>query len=192
MADEKMLFPVLEFIPNSVNKLNITMGSSLRNTHLYSFFDAFFQLHINREKLGDNKTKFYFQDLFRVWQHPAFQNSESTKSLEKLKNRLQKQNLSFPSKEDVLNSCESDILPWINALLNYQKSNPIGIIDNALNLTSLIKNEIVAKGRKNSLDLEYLFAFAKLFNQIKNLQDKYGFIKELNTIHHLFQHSVKH
>ena len=191
LADEKMLLPVLEFLPNSIKKLNITMGNSLRNVHLYAFFDAFFQLHINREKLSGDKIKFYHQDLFKIWQHPAFQNSGSTKSLEKLKTSLQKQNHSFPSKEDILNSCESDILPWIEALLNYQSSNPFEIIDNALKLTALIKDEIIAQGRKNSLDLELLFAFAKLFNQMKNLQDKYGFIHELKTIHHLFQQSAK-
>ena len=191
LADEKMLLPVLEFLPNSIDKLNITMGNSLRNVHLFAFFDAFFQLHVNREKLSSGKTKFYYQDLLKIWQHPAFQNSGSTKSLEKLKSRLQKQNHSFPSKDDILNSCESDIFPWVNALLNYKNSNPLDFIDNALKLTALIKNGIIAKGRKNSLDLEQLFAFAKLFNQIKNLQDKYGFIQELKTLHHLFQQSAK-
>ena len=136
--------------------------------------------------MSGGKTKFYYQDLFKIWQHPAFQNSGSTKSLEKLKSSLQKQNHSFPSKEDILNSCESDILPWIKALLNYQSSNPFEIIDNALKLAALIKNEIVAQGRKNSLDLEPLYAFTKLFNQIKNLQDKYVFIQELKTLHHFF------
>lgn len=191
LADEKMLLPVLEFLPNSIGKLNITMGNSLRDVPLFAFFDAFFQLHINREKLSSGKTKFYYQDLIKIWQHPAFQNSGSTNSLEKLKTRLQKQNHSFPSKDDILNSCESDIFPWINALLNYKNSNPLHFIDNALKLTTLIKNEIVAKGRKYSLILEQLFAFTKLFNQIKNLQDKYGFIQELKTLHHLFQQSAK-
>ena len=191
LADEKLLLPVLEFLPNSIDKLNITMGSSLRNFHLYAFFDAFFQLHINREKLSGDKTKFYYQDLFKIWQHPAFQNLGGVRSLEKLKSDIQKQNLSFPTKEDVLSYCESDILPWIKALLSYQNSNPFSIIDNALKLTALIKDEIIVQGRKNSLDLEPLFAFAKLFNQIKNLQDKYGFIQGLKTLHHLFQQSAK-
>ena len=191
LADEKLLLPVLEFLPNSIDKLNITMGNSLRNFHLYAFFDAFFQLHINREKLSGDKTKFYYQDLFKIWQHPAFQNLGGIKSLEKLKSDIQKQNLSFPTKEDVLSYCESDILPWIKALLSYQNSNPFSIIDNALKLTALIKDEIIVQGRKNSLDLEPLFAFAKLFNQIKNLQDKYGFIQGLKTLHHLFQQSAK-
>jgi len=191
LADEKLLLPMLEFLPNSIDKLNITMGNSLRNVHLYAFFDAFFQLHINREKLGGAKAKFYYQDLFKIWQHPAFQSSKNAKALEKLKSSLQKQNHSFPSKEDILNSCESEIMPWIKALLSYQSSNPFGIVDNALKLTDLIKDEIIAQGRKNSLDLEQLFAFARLFNQIKNLQDKYGFIQELKTLRHLFQQSAK-
>ncbi len=172
LADENLLLPVLEFLPNSIEKLNITMGNSLRNVHMYAFFDAFFQLHINRGRLSGDKAKFYYQDLFKIWQHPAFQSSKNAKALEKLKTSLQKQNLSFPSKEDVLNSCESEIIPWVKALLNYQSSNPFGLIDNALKLINLIKNEVVAQGRKNSLDLEQLVAFAKLFNQIKNLQDK--------------------
>lgn len=191
LADEKMLLPVLEFLPNSIDKLNITMGNSLRNVHLFAFFNAFFQLHINREKLSGGKPKFYYQDLFKIFQHPVFQNSGSIKSFEKLKSNLQKQNLSFPLKEDILNSCESDILPWIKVVLDYQSSNPLDFIDNSLKLTALIKNQIISQGRKNSLDLECLFAFAKLFNQIKNLQDKYGFIKELKTLHHLFQQSAK-
>ena len=113
LADEILLLPVLEFLPNSIDKLNITMGNSLRNVHLFAFFDAFFQLHVNREKLSHSKTKFYFQDLIKIWQHPAFQNSGSTKSLEKLKSRLQKQNLSFPSKDYILNSCESIFFPGL-------------------------------------------------------------------------------
>ena len=72
----------------------------------------------------------------------------STNSLEKLKSRLQKQNLSFPSKDDILNSCESDIFPWVNALLNYKNSNPLDFIDNALKLTALIKMRSLRKDEK--------------------------------------------
>ena len=191
LADENLLLPVLEFLPNSVDKLNITMGNSLRNVHMYAFFDAFFQLHINREKLSGVKAKFYYQDLFKIWQHPAFQSLGNTKALEKLKRSLQRQNHSFPSKENILECCDAQISPWIETLLNYESSNPFGIIDDALRLIDLIKDKIIAQKRKDSLDLEQLFVFAKLFNQIKNLQDKYGFIKELKTLHHLFKQSAK-
>ena len=46
---------------------------------MYAFFDAFFQLHLNREKLSAAQEKYYFKDLFKVWQHPAFQTSATPK-----------------------------------------------------------------------------------------------------------------
>ena len=191
LADENLLLPVLEFLPNSIDKLNITMGNSMRNVHMYAFFDAFFQLHINREKLSGKSEKFYYQDLFKIWQHPAFQSSGFAAAILLLKQKLQSLNHSFPSKQEVLEYCPKDLLPWMSLLLNYKSSHPFGIIDDALSLIDLIKTNTIAQGRKDSLDLEQLFVFAKLFNQIKNLQDQYGFIKELKTLHHLFQQSSR-
>lgn len=191
LADENLLLPTLEFLPNTLDKLNITMGNSLRNVHMYAFFEALFQLHINREKLSGAKAKYYYQDLFKIWQHPAFQSSGNAKSLEKLKAHLQKQNHSFPSKQTILEACDANLKPWVEVLLNYNSDSPMGILDDALRLTELIKENILAQDRKDSLDLEQLFAFAKLFNQIKNLQDKYGCIKELKTLYHLFQQCAK-
>ena len=191
LADENLLLPVLEFLPNSIDKLNITMGNSMRNVHMYAFFDAFFQLHINREKLSGKNEKFYYQDLFKIWQHPAFQTSGYAGALLLLKQKLQSLNHSFPSKEAVLEHCPKELRPWMKLLLNYKSEHPFGIIDDALSLIDLIKTNTIAQGRKDSLDLEQLFVFAKLFNQIKNLQDKYGFIKELKTLHHLFKQSSR-
>lgn len=191
LADENLLLPVLEFLPSSVDMLNITMGNSLKNLNMYAFFDAFFQLHLNREKLSAAQEKFYFKDLFKVWQHPAFQTSGHAETLLKLKQKIQRLNHSFPSKELILADCPKSVLPWIQVLLNYNSAHPFGIIDDALALIDLVKDKIIEQGRKDSLDLEQLFVFAKLFNQIKNLQDKYGFIKELKTLHHLFQQSAK-
>ena len=191
LADENLLLPVLEFLPNSIDKLNITMGNALRNVHMYAFFDAFFQLHLNREKLSGAHEKFYYRDLFKIWQHPAFQSSGYADALLVLKQKLQNLNHSFPSKEVILAQCPKELLPWMSILLNYNSAHPFGIIDDALKLIDLVKTNIIKQGRKDSLDLEQLFVFAKLFNQIKNLQDKYGFIKELKTLHHLFQQSAR-
>ena len=35
LADENLLLPVLEFLPSSVDMLNITMGNSLKNLNMY-------------------------------------------------------------------------------------------------------------------------------------------------------------
>ncbi len=192
LADEKLLLPCLEFLPKGVNKLNVTMGSVLQNTHMYALFDALFQLHINKEKLSERGLTFYYKDLFKIWQHPAFQNSHISLALEKFKTTIKNQNIVFATKKTLLGSCEIEIKPWFEVLLNYNRSNPVGIIDTALSLIDLIKNITIGRGDNHSLDLEQLFAFARLFNKIKTLYEKYGFIKELKTLHHLFQQSSQH
>jgi len=191
LADENLMLPVLEFLPKSVKELNITMGSSLRNTNMYALFEAIFHLHLNRERLSKNSARFYYQDLFKIWQHPAIQNFGNNEALEQLKESLQQQNHSFPSKKDVLENTSEEILPWVMPILNYNSKNPIGILDDCLMLIEQIKNKIIADKKGDSLVLEQLFAFAKLFNQIENLQEKYGFIKELKTLQQLFQQSAK-
>jgi len=191
LADESLLLPCLEFLPESLKKVNITMGNSVKNLHTYAFFDAYFQLHINREKFSGTKAKFYHKDLFKVWQQPALQNSGNALAIEVLKSKLQEQNHSFPDQELILSHCDETFKPWMEALLDYDASEPISFINRALGLIDLIKNNLIHQGRAESLDLEQLFAFAKLFHQIKNLQDKYGFITELKTLYHLFQQSSK-
>lgn len=192
LADENLLLPCLEFLPHGIKKLNVTMGSALRNTHMYSLFDALFQLHINTEKQSGPRLAFYYKDLFKIWQHPAFQNSDVSLVFEKFKTRIKNQNIVFVTKETLLKSCEKQIKPWLEILLNYKHSNPIGIIDAALALIDLLKGVTIGRGDNNSLYLEQLFAFARLFNKIKTLNEKYSFIKELKTLHHLFKQSSKH
>ena len=51
LADEKLLSPVLEFLPNSIKEVNVTMGNALKNVHLFSFFVSVFELHLNYVRL---------------------------------------------------------------------------------------------------------------------------------------------
>jgi len=191
LADEKLLAPVLEFLPNSVKEVNITMGNALRNVPLYAFFDAVFQLHLNRERLKKEEGEFYYKDLYKAWQHPAFQCSKTTDGLQKIKRVLQLQNRSFVSLEYLLSYSDCNVSPWMEVLLSYKTCNPFGLVDSLLSLIDMIKGEVVNNKEDNVVFLEELYAFTKLFNQIKNLQEEYGFINELKTLYHLFQQSAK-
>ena len=187
LANENLLLPVLDFLPESVDKLNVTMGSALRNSQLFSLFDSLFVLHLNRLRLGGVNAGFYYRDLFKVWEHPLFKNSENVVGLNKLKESLASENISFPTKKRILSSCEEDVAQWLGPVLDFDHKNPFILIDGALSIIGLVKKNLLTQGRKDCLELEQLFAFTKLFNRIKNLQEKYGFIKELKTIQRLFQ-----
>lgn len=190
LADENLLLPVLDFLPESVDKLNVTMGCSLRSTQLFSLFDSLFLLHINSLRIGDPDAGFYYKDLFKVWEHPLFKNPVNSAELVKLKEVLKKENISFPSKEIILSTCKKEFTKWLNSVLDFDEKDPFCLIDNSLSIITLVKENLITQGKKDSLEIEQLFAFTKLFHRIKNLQKKYGFIKELKTIHKLFQQAV--
>jgi ATP-dependent helicase/nuclease subunit B len=71
LANESLLMPVLNSLPDNVTSLNVTMGFPLKKTGLYGFFEAVFRMHINSEKFGleENKPRFYHKDINRVFNH---------------------------------------------------------------------------------------------------------------------------
>lgn len=190
LADEKLLSPVLSFLPKSVKGVNITMGNALRNASLYAFLDAVFQLHLNRERLKKVDEEFYYKDLYKVWQSPAFQNSCTTPGLQKIKRELQTKNRSFISLEYLVSIGGPEVATWLELLLDCKTEKPFSLIDNLLELINMIKDDVLTHKDQDFVMLEELYAFTKLLNQIKNLQDEYGFICELKTLHHLFQQSA--
>lgn len=67
LCDETILPSVIESLPKNIQKVNITMGYSLKNSLLASFFKQIFQLHIFKEK--NNSKGFYFEDVINILTH---------------------------------------------------------------------------------------------------------------------------
>ena len=42
LADESLLYPMLNYLPSNVKKLNVTMGSELKKKHYVFFFSTYF------------------------------------------------------------------------------------------------------------------------------------------------------
>ena len=98
----------------------------------------------------------YYKDLFKVWQHPAFQWPETSVSFLNIKLELQSQNRSFVSKDALLSLCDSHSLPWVQTLLEVDPYNAFSVIDGLLSLIGLIKNIAVNQKEKNVSLLEEL------------------------------------
>jgi CRISPR/Cas system-associated exonuclease Cas4 (RecB family) len=70
LPDENMLFPVLHSIPDSVEKLNITMGYPLKNTALYSLLVYFLRIQDNINNRQTEKISIYHKEVLSVLNHP--------------------------------------------------------------------------------------------------------------------------
>ncbi len=72
LADEKLLEPILNQIPESVKKINITMGYPIRNTLPYRLIKQILYAQKNAEaKAGKGKNLVYYhKDVLRVLENP--------------------------------------------------------------------------------------------------------------------------
>lgn len=82
LGDENMLFPVLHSLPESIEKINITMGLPVKETSLFGFISIYLNLHRNFIKTGQSKG-YYHKDVLAILRHPLLQshNEEITKKL---------------------------------------------------------------------------------------------------------------
>ena len=67
LADEELLIPTLNSIPDNVEDINITMGYPFLQTPMHDLVSSIFQLHIQKEKSRNNK--FYYQHVESILQN---------------------------------------------------------------------------------------------------------------------------
>ncbi len=201
LADESLLEPLINSIPENISKFNITMGLALENTMLFSLFSALFRLHT--APYGHENTKgssagvqFYFKDVLRVLSHPAvtklFESrhkrfSLSGKSPVKM---IQEKDKAFYSQQD-LRGLFRDI--GIEAFDDYaflwedweQKTDKA--INCFLRFLDMLLDETTVPEETNLLLKEYALRFQTVIQKINHLQKAYGTLEDTDIFWRLFR-----
>lgn len=185
LADENLLIPVLQSVPETIENINVTMGYPLKNTPTNNFFEIFFVTMVNAERFGHKDSlTYHYKDLLKLFQLPFSEIVFGTEQCNKIKNRIIKKNWVFINK---------DKLEWINAQIDFDFS-----LNYSVNNTLKNTLEFIEKGKqyyissknedeKSTIELEYLFQFAKLFNQMITLTNKYPFIESSKGFYSLYK-----
>ena len=71
LADESLLIPLMQSLPEAVGKANITMGYPIKFSHLKGLVDIVFEMQVNFQKF--NATDIYHKSLLSYLDHPYFQ-----------------------------------------------------------------------------------------------------------------------
>jgi len=183
LGEENLLIPVLNSIPKSIAKLNVTMGLPLQFVPLASFFQHLFAIH----KINSNN--FYYKDIISILSHPTIYplfESESNNASTVIINHIQKNNLVYLSVNDLNNLIDShneliDILfkPWNN-------DSEIAL-KNCSSLIFTIKACLDTNKKSNRLELEYLYRFNTLFNQLYELNNNFKYINTIAALHSVYK-----
>ena len=183
LADEALLFPVLYNLPSEIKQLNVTMGSPLKNTALFSLVEAIFKLQIHSVKY--NRKAFYFKDVIAIIEHPYF--SKITKINDRIAfmRFITKSNIVFVTRHNIDGYFENSKTAKLIFLL-------WNSVDDALqtfnNLIEELKLPLL--GKKGSIESEILAAFYNSLAILKNLILKNNFAIELKTLQIIMQQLV--
>jgi hypothetical protein len=186
LNDESTLFPVLNSIPDSVRAFNVTMGLPLAFTPLYDLVLGFIRLNENALRFYRRKEgpiRFYFQDLLLIFRHPYFPKMVPAGEKKDVHPaaRISARNQVFYSAEEISGLLPGDetrnpsvlelFVPWgasaKQALSGLQKL-----------LQKLKRAFSEDKEDDRSIDLEYVYQFSRIFNNVERLLETYPVIDE--------------
>ncbi|MBL4624343.1 MAG: PD-(D/E)XK nuclease family protein [Flavobacteriales bacterium] len=187
LADENLLMPMLESLPDEVEHVNITMGYPLKNTPLHSFWMACFTLHENGHKYSktDDKPTFHYKDVLRVLYHQSIRNKQT----ETLANTIIKRNLVFIPHTLIAELIEgiTSEKNMLHLVLSNWKNQPQKARSSCNSMIEILSKQI---SKKQKLELEYLFTYHKIFNRLDDLIERYHSIPDLKTLKTLFNQIV--
>jgi len=95
LCDEELLLPVINALPENIDKVNITMGYPLRMTPVFSLISQLIDLQKNIRK-SEGEVSFYFKDVLSILSHQLVIDLESRASKE-LSNHILKNNIIYLS-----------------------------------------------------------------------------------------------
>lgn len=204
LADELLLQPLLNSLPENIAPYNVTMGLPMGNTPLFDFIKVFFNLHQYPYKIGRNKEKgenitgFHYKDVIKVISHPYFFHLYGDDN--KLKDdspilRINQENKVFFKEADL------NMLFEKMGFENYETYSPLWAdwhnnVDNAIDslhwLLNILRKKFVEKSSENKslLDLEYIYHFSKVLNVIRKYKEEYHSINSVSIIQRIFSQLV--
>ncbi len=188
LADENMLLPLLNSLPKSISNINITLGYPLKNTYLYQVFVSYFEMQWFKHK----ERYWYYKQVISFLKSIQSYVQDSDKSIIKtILHRITAENMvrlypmffqEYSFSDGILKNSFSKNL-----------SNPLTELPLLMQDIEHIKSNIDAtpEGIIKSIDLETLFQFEKIIQQILWYAQKYSFSNDWKIITRLFEQMAR-
>ncbi|HOY32994.1 MAG TPA: PD-(D/E)XK nuclease family protein [Bacteroidales bacterium] len=192
LNEENLLIPMLNSVPDSIDKFNITMGYPMRLSSVYNFIEILFDLHENSERFRKFKNAleplFYYKDLQKLFNHAFFITAAGSKG--SLLSILKGQERIFYTRKEIHNLLSKSINPVSEAVDNlfvpwHQQGLPA--IRCLTEFIDFIKQTIFVK---QGLDAEFLFSALKILSRIQSACESADIQLTVQTLHVMFTQFV--
>jgi hypothetical protein len=170
LADESLLIPTLNALPQRFADVNITMGYPLRNTPVYTLLHILFSLQENAARFNitakTGERKFYHHDIIRLLRHPyVIAGAKQPEALIRIIREIGRRNLTFVTAGRLQELGGGDFShahwfePWKDADDCIAKLREV--------VTEL--RNVFQPREESALDVEYLYQFHLALNKITTL-----------------------
>ena len=173
LADEELLMPMIYSIPQDISSINITMGYSLRNTSVASFFDAVFALH-RRARWSGGKLMFYHLEVAAILNHRILMQCVGKNVVDGMIAEMQQKNMAYVA-ADFLAREEYSLL----ALIFKPVVNTGEYVENILEVLLGDEENVAESGQREVLtkiEHEYTYYY---YNIVSRLNDVIESHKEI-------------
>ena len=177
LADENLLIPLLHSIPKNVEKVNITMGISLKQFPITDFFILLITLHNSATE------QYHFKDVVTILNHPI--TSKIYPDSSSIIERITANNLTYLSIDKLLAlSSDKEHLP-LRLLFSSWNNNSAKGLSVCLEIIDFFKNT-------NSLSIERaaLYQVFNVFKKIEALNNKFEHFTSVKIFQQLFSEII--
>ncbi len=179
LADEDLLIPVLNSLPQGLENVNITMGLPLKSIPIASLFDLLFSIH----KKGEGSL--YYKDVINVLSNKFIRSLFIDDSASGIINTIETNNIIYLSANQL-----KQISVANETLISIIFSNwetPEKSIESCFKIINRIKSNLQKQKSKNLLALEYLYRYNELFNELSRLNKTYNHINDVSTLQAIYK-----
>ena len=187
LADENLLSPAINGLPNTIKNINITMGYPLKDIPVATVFYKLFKLYLNQQKFNKAATKqFYYKDVLNLL-NDAFLNKIHGEILQNIRANINSGNAIFITNEMIIGAISKEAKSKVDFAFQLfsLKPNVNEIIKSCLHLINHLKIGV------QGIEKEYLFKFYNVFQQLETLNLKYGHIANLKMLSNFYQQLIK-
>ncbi len=182
LPQDYMLFPILNALPENVEKLNVTMGYPLKETPLFGLLEAALEVQEYSQLSSTNGITFYHKPTIDVLSHPYLY-KEDKDPLDKLIKSIRKNNQIRVFHQDILD-VKSTLL---NTIFRQLKEGE--------NLAKYLRSIVEVLGQqvveRFGLEREYLYHFQQLLGRLDEILSKQTIEVELKTFKSLFRKAAR-
>lgn len=193
LADESLLFPVLNQLPEQVKHVNVTMEYPLRLSPLYDLVDNLIKLHQAGQKATLNvSSSFYFKDVFRILHNAFFKKYVASfhpaTDLQEVIQKIIDRNYVWIT-ANMLQDLFGEDYRHIRKLFAPWEGSADGI-DAIAEVIAAFNGSADEALLLSATELEYLHVFTKYFNRLQSLVKSLPFLHSLLTLRSLYKQII--